>query len=165
MCSWIISIHLCPDPINKRVARNFVVTSRDINEEVAKPYRIFNEADILKQLNWLANALEFPSCCGFDILNCQVNRSNEYYVYDRDWTHQGNPDHESSWLFQYGYSLAFLVESVIISLFGGLLGLELGIVGDSHMKITVFSRNHKGREGNIHIMVEEFLKGAEEAGA
>jgi multimeric flavodoxin WrbA len=33
------------------------------------------------------------------------------------------------------------------------------------MKITVFSRSHKGREGNTLIMVEEFLKGAEEAGA
>lgn len=33
------------------------------------------------------------------------------------------------------------------------------------MKITVFSGSHKGREGNTFIMVEEFLKGAEEAGA
>ena len=33
------------------------------------------------------------------------------------------------------------------------------------MKITVFSGSHKGREGNTLIMVEEFLKGAEEAGA
>lgn len=33
------------------------------------------------------------------------------------------------------------------------------------MKITVFSGSHKGREGNTLIMIEEFLKGAEEAGA
>jgi multimeric flavodoxin WrbA len=33
------------------------------------------------------------------------------------------------------------------------------------MKISVFSGSHKGREGNTIIMVEEFLKGAEEAGA
>jgi len=33
------------------------------------------------------------------------------------------------------------------------------------MKITVFSGSHKGREGNTLIMVDEFLKGAEEAGA
>jgi multimeric flavodoxin WrbA len=33
------------------------------------------------------------------------------------------------------------------------------------MKITVFSGSHKGKEGNTLIMVEEFLKGAEEAGA
>lgn len=33
------------------------------------------------------------------------------------------------------------------------------------MKVTVFSGSHKGREGNTLIMVEEFLKGAEESGA
>ncbi|MCQ1534212.1 flavodoxin family protein [Methanosarcina sp. KYL-1] len=33
------------------------------------------------------------------------------------------------------------------------------------MKITAFSGSHKGREGNTMLMVEEFLKGAEEAGA
>jgi multimeric flavodoxin WrbA len=33
------------------------------------------------------------------------------------------------------------------------------------MKVTVFSGSHKGREGNTLIMVEEFLKGVEEAGA
>lgn len=33
------------------------------------------------------------------------------------------------------------------------------------MKITAFSGSHKGREGNTSLMVEEFLKGAEEAGA
>jgi multimeric flavodoxin WrbA len=33
------------------------------------------------------------------------------------------------------------------------------------VKVTVFSGSHKGREGNTLIMVEEFLKGAEEAGA
>jgi multimeric flavodoxin WrbA len=36
---------------------------------------------------------------------------------------------------------------------------------EGKMKITVFSGSHKGREGNTLIMVEEFLKGAEEAGA
>jgi len=33
------------------------------------------------------------------------------------------------------------------------------------MKVTVFSGSHKGREGNTLIMVEEFLKGVEDAGA
>ncbi len=33
------------------------------------------------------------------------------------------------------------------------------------MKITVFSGSHKGKNGNTLSMVEEFLNGAEEAGA
>jgi putative ABC transport system permease protein len=45
------------DSIDKRLARNFGVSSRDLDEEDSKPYRIFNQADILKQLNQLANAL------------------------------------------------------------------------------------------------------------
>ena len=40
-----------------------------------------------------------------------------------------------------------------------------GATGGCDMKVTVFSGSHKGREGNTLIMVEEFLKGAEEAGA
>jgi putative ABC transport system permease protein len=38
------------DTVDKRLARNFGVSSREINEEDTKPYRIFNQADILKQL-------------------------------------------------------------------------------------------------------------------
>ncbi len=45
------------DLVDKKLARNFGVSSWDINEEDTKPDRIFNQADILKQLNQLANAL------------------------------------------------------------------------------------------------------------
>jgi len=37
--------------------------------------------------------------------------------------------------------------------------------GDYYIKITVFSGSHKGKKGNTLSMVEEFLNGAEEAGA
>ncbi|KKH96252.1 ABC transporter permease, partial [Methanosarcina sp. 1.H.T.1A.1] len=45
------------EEVDKRLARNFGVSSRDINDEDAKPYRIFNQADVLEQTNQLADTL------------------------------------------------------------------------------------------------------------
>ncbi len=45
------------DKVGKRLARNFGVSSRDFDDEDAKPYRILNQADILEQTNRLADTL------------------------------------------------------------------------------------------------------------
>ena len=45
------------DKVDKRLARNFGVSARDLDDEDAKPYRIFNQADVLEQTNQLADTL------------------------------------------------------------------------------------------------------------
>ena len=59
MSDTIEDVENVSDAVDKRLARNFGVSSRDIKDEDSKPYRIFNQADILKcpQRNNLCNLL------------------------------------------------------------------------------------------------------------
>ncbi len=45
------------DEVDERLARNFGVSSRDLDDEDAKPYSIFNQADVLEQINQLSDTL------------------------------------------------------------------------------------------------------------
>lgn len=118
------------DEMDKRLARNFGVSSRDLDDEDAKPYRILNQADILEQTNRLADALRnfLVAVALISLLVGSIGIMNIMLVTVTERTR------EIGIMRALGFSsndilMLFVIESIIISLFGGLLGLGVGIGG------------------------------------
>ncbi|APH38931.1 ABC transporter permease [Methanohalophilus halophilus] len=117
------------DDVDENLARSVGVPSRDIDNEDAKPYEIFNQQDILDQINQLSSALTsiLVAVALISLIVGSIGIMNIMLVTVTERTK------EIGLMKALGYNYfdiltIFIVESVIISLFGGILGLLLGLV-------------------------------------
>lgn len=116
------------DDVDENLARSVGVPSRDIDNEDAKPYEIFNQQDILDQINQLSSALTsiLVAVALISLIVGSIGIMNIMLVTVTERTK------EIGLMKALGYNYfdiltLFIVESVIISLFGGILGVVLGL--------------------------------------
>ncbi|KGK99664.1 ABC transporter permease [Methanococcoides methylutens] len=124
------SVRPVSDEIDKKIARSLGVSERELDNEDVKPYSIFNQADILDQLDELSAGLTslFISVALISLIVGSIGIMNIMLVTVTERTK------EIGLLKSLGYTRSnilylFITESIILGLIGGILGTILGFVG------------------------------------
>lgn len=126
------------DDVDSRLARNFGVPERDIDNEDLKPYYVFNQEEVLEQTGKIGDALSsfllvlalialFVGSIG--IMNIMLVTVTER-------------TREIGIMKSVGYSNSnilslFLLESVMVSSFGGIVGTVIGGLGAYALEIAL----------------------------
>lgn len=118
------------DEVDERLARNFGIPDRDLEKEDVKPYEIFNQADILEQTEELGNALSsfLLVLALISLFVGSIGIMNIMLVTVTERTR------EIGIMKSIGYSRSnilslFLLESVMVSFLGGIVGTAIGGLG------------------------------------
>lgn len=118
------------DAVDENLARSVGVPSRDIDNEDAKPYVIFNQQDILKQLNQISGALTsiLTAIALIALLVGSIGITNIMLVTVTERTKEIGILKSLGFTYRDILSL-FIVEAAIIGFLGGIFGVILGVVG------------------------------------
>jgi putative ABC transport system permease protein len=118
------------DEVDKRFARNFGVPEREIEDEDSKPYYVFNQADILEQTGKIGDALNsfLLVLALISLFVGSIGIMNIMLVTVTERTR------EIGIMKSVGYSNSnilslFLLESIMVSFFGGIVGTAIGGMG------------------------------------
>ncbi|WP_406660747.1 ABC transporter permease [Methanolobus sp. ZRKC3] len=116
--------------VDRRLARQLGVSARDLDNDDAKPYRIFNQADITEQLDELADSLTIliTIIALVALLVGSIGIMNIMLVTVTERTR------EIGLLKSLGFTRSdiltlFMLESVIVGVIGGILGTLMGLLG------------------------------------
>jgi len=126
------------DEIDSRLARNFGVPERDIDEEDLKPYYVFNQEEVLEQTGKIGDALSsfLLVLALISLFVGSIGIMNIMLVTVTERTR------EIGIMKSVGYSNSnilslFLLESIMVSSFGGIVGTMIGALGAYALEITL----------------------------
>jgi len=118
------------DDVDSRLARNFGVPERKIDDEDSKPYYVFNQKEVLEQTGKIADALSsfLLALALISLFVGSIGIMNIMLVTVTERTR------EIGIMKSVGYSNSnvlslFLLESVMVSFFGGVVGTAIGGLG------------------------------------
>jgi putative ABC transport system permease protein len=118
------------DEVDRRLARSFGISERDLADKDSRPYMIINQAEILEQTDMMAAALSsfLTAVALISLLVGSIGIMNIMLVSVTERTK------EIGVLKSIGFTgfdilFLFMIESILLGVFGGIIGGAVGIAG------------------------------------